>query len=64
MSAAPTPSASARGLCEFIDGSPSPFHACATAAARLTEAGYTQLSEADQWPDDAGRYRGPGEAGA
>jgi aspartyl aminopeptidase len=31
--------ASAQGLCEFIDASPSPFHVCATAAARLTAAG-------------------------
>ncbi|WP_372511209.1 M18 family aminopeptidase [Mycobacterium parmense] len=56
MSDAPTSSASARGLCDFIDGSPSPFHACATAAARLTGAGYTQLSESQSWPGRAGRY--------
>lgn len=49
-------SASAAGLCEFIDASPSPFHACATAAARLTGAGYTELGEADRWPDRPGRY--------
>lgn len=49
-------SASAAGLCDFIDASPSPFHACATAAARLTGAGYTELGEADRWPDRPGRY--------
>ena len=49
-------SASAAGLCDFIDASPSPFHACATAAARLTGAGYTELSEADRWPEQPGRY--------
>ncbi len=47
--------ATAQGLCEFIDASPSPFHVCATVAARLTAAGYTELSEADAWPD-AGRF--------
>jgi aspartyl aminopeptidase len=42
--------ATARGLCEFIDASPSPFHVCATVASRLRAAGYTELAEADQWP--------------
>src|SRR6202022_4528114 len=42
--------ATARGLCEFIDESPSPFHVCATVAARLRAAGYTELAEADGWP--------------
>src|ERR1700758_4618691 len=49
-------SASAAGLCEFIDASPSPFHVCATAAARLVGAGYAELSETDRWPDQPGRY--------
>ncbi len=49
-------SASAAGLCDFIDASPSPFHVCATVAARLTAAGYTELSEAERWPDVPGRY--------
>jgi aspartyl aminopeptidase len=49
-------SASTAGLCEFIDASPSPFHACATVAARLLEAGYTELGEADRWPGQPGRY--------
>ncbi|PJE12781.1 M18 family aminopeptidase [Mycobacterium sp.] len=48
--------ATARGLGEFIDASPSPFHACATAAARLLDAGYTELSEFDRWPEQPGRY--------
>ena len=43
-------SATAQGLCEFIDASPSPFHVCATAAARLSAAGYTELAERDAWP--------------
>ncbi len=42
--------ASPQGLCQFIDASPSPFHACRTAADRLVEAGFTELSESDAWP--------------
>ncbi|WP_197502020.1 M18 family aminopeptidase [Mycobacterium sp. E2733] len=49
-------SASAAGLCDFIDASPSPFHACATVAARLIDAGYTELSETKRWPGERGRY--------
>lgn len=41
--------ASAEGLCEFIDGSPSPFHVCQSTAARLLAAGFTELSESDPW---------------
>ena len=48
--------ASAAGLCEFIDASPSPFHVCATVAARLATAGFTELGEADRWPEKPGRY--------
>ncbi|HZQ31862.1 MAG TPA: M18 family aminopeptidase [Mycobacterium sp.] len=47
--------ASPQGLCEFIDASPSPYHVCATAAQRLTAAGYTELSERDRWRS-GGRY--------
>ncbi|MCV7280566.1 M18 family aminopeptidase [Mycolicibacterium flavescens] len=39
-----------RGLCAFIDASPSPFHVCETAANRLRDAGFRELSEADAWP--------------
>ncbi|OIN80815.1 M18 family aminopeptidase [Mycobacterium malmoense] len=49
-------SASAAGLCEFIDASPSPFHVCATVAGRLAGAGYAELRETDRWPDGPGRY--------
>jgi len=51
--------ATARGLCEFIDASPSPFHVCYTVAERLRSAGYTELAETDRWPigqDAAGRF--------
>ncbi|GFG74382.1 M18 family aminopeptidase [Mycobacterium botniense] len=47
--------ATAAGLCEFIDASPSPFHVCATVAQRLRTAGYTELAEIDAWPQ-AGRF--------
>ncbi|WP_370330387.1 M18 family aminopeptidase [Mycolicibacterium hippocampi] len=43
-------SATPQGLCEFIDASPSPYHACETAAARLRAAGFTELSESQPWP--------------
>ncbi|OBF92743.1 M18 family aminopeptidase [Mycobacterium sp. 852002-51152_SCH6134967] len=42
--------ASPQSLCEFIDASPSPYHACETAASHLREAGFRELSEADAWP--------------
>lgn len=44
--------ASAAGLCEFIDASPSPFHVCRSAAQRLRAAGFTELSESEPWPDE------------
>jgi aspartyl aminopeptidase len=47
--------ATAQGLCEFIDASPSPFHVCATVAHRLSAVGFTELSERDAWPG-SGRY--------
>ena len=48
--------ANAADLCDFIDASPSPFHACVTVAGRLLDSGYTELSEADRWPEQPGRY--------
>jgi aspartyl aminopeptidase len=48
-------SATARGLCDFIDSSPSPFHVCQTVAQRLRAAGYTELAEAESWPG-GGRF--------
>ncbi len=46
----------ASGLCAFVDASPSPFHACAEAGRRLTDAGFRLLSETDPFPAEAGRY--------
>lgn len=45
----------ARDLLAFIDASPSPFHACATAAQRLEAAGFTRLDEQASWPAGPGR---------
>lgn len=46
----------ADGLCAFVDASPSPFHACATAVAALRTAGFVELDERDRWPAEPGRY--------
>src|ERR1700682_852425 len=51
-------SPSAQGLCEFIDASPSPFHVCVTVAQRLSAAGFTELSERDEWPADGRVFTG------
>jgi aspartyl aminopeptidase len=48
--------ATPQGLCAFIDASPSPYHACATAADRLRAAGYTEVAERDAWPRAEGGY--------
>ncbi|OBI51794.1 M18 family aminopeptidase [Mycobacterium kyorinense] len=48
--------ATAQGLCEFIDASPSPFHVCATVAEALHGAGYTELAETDVWPTVGGKF--------
>jgi aspartyl aminopeptidase len=42
-------------LLTYIDASPSPFHACATAAERLEAAGFEEVSEAAPWPAGPGR---------
>ncbi len=46
----------AREMIAYIDASPSPFHACAQAAARLDAAGFRQLAETDAWEAGPGRY--------
>ncbi|MDR7087083.1 aspartyl aminopeptidase [Aeromicrobium panaciterrae] len=48
--------AAAADLCTFVDQSPTPFHVCATVAARLDAGGFVQLDERDEWPADQGRY--------
>lgn len=46
----------AAGLCAFLDASPTPFHACAAAAALLDDAGFVRLDERDRWPAAPGGY--------
>jgi aspartyl aminopeptidase len=46
----------ARRLLAFCDASPTPYHACSTAAAVLTEAGFTRLAEDAAWPAEAGGW--------
>lgn len=46
----------ARRLLAFCDASPTPYHACSTAAAVLTEAGFTRLAEDAAWPAEPGGW--------
>ncbi|MGC5255824.1 M18 family aminopeptidase [Gordonia sp. DT218] len=50
-----TTTATAEGLGEFIDASPSPFHVCATVAAELEAAGYVRLHEHEEWSTASSR---------
>jgi aspartyl aminopeptidase len=46
----------AGGLIDFVDASPTPFHACEQAARRLAEAGFTEVVETDRFPSEPGRH--------
>jgi len=47
----------AQDLLDFIDASPSPWHAVATASTHLVAAGFTRLHETDRWQLEIGwRY--------
>ena len=46
----------AQALMAFIDASPSPFHACATAAARLDDAGFRSVDEREAWAPGPGAW--------
>jgi aspartyl aminopeptidase len=48
------PAPDVQDLLAFIDASPSPFHACAEAAARLEQAGFEEVREVDPWPSGPG----------
>ena len=54
MSAPTLDRTSALDLLEFIDASPSPWHAVASAEARLSAQGYTRLDEGGRWELAAG----------
>jgi aspartyl aminopeptidase len=43
-------------LIQFIDASPSPYHAAAEALRRLTGAGFAEVAQAEAWPSGPGRY--------
>lgn len=48
---------STRSLLDFIDASPTPFHAVRSMETRLSAAGFTELSEGDSWElEPGGRY--------
>ena len=46
----------AQGLIDFVDASPTPFHACEQAARRLSEAGFTEVTESEAFPTEPGRH--------
>ncbi|MGB4065447.1 MAG: M18 family aminopeptidase [Azonexus sp.] len=46
--------AQAQDLLDFIDASPSPWHAVQTCEGRLTAAGFCRLEESDRWTLTAG----------
>ena len=45
-----------RDLGDYVSASPSSFHAVHEAARRLDEAGFSELSELEEWEEGAGRY--------
>ena len=48
--------AEARGLCSYIDASPSPFHCVETTAKALAETGFQRLEELEAWNAESGRF--------
>ncbi len=46
----------AQGLIDYVDASPTPFHACEQAARRLAVGGFTEVVEAQPWPTEPGRH--------
>src|SRR4051812_44108147 len=46
----------AQGLIDYVDASPTPFHACEQAAARLAAEGFTEVVETEAWPAEPGRH--------
>ncbi len=42
------------GMLDFIDACPTPFHVVERAAGFLRASGFTELDEADEWPDATG----------
>ncbi|MGH7666486.1 MAG: M18 family aminopeptidase [Candidatus Dormibacteria bacterium] len=46
----------ADGLIQFVNDSPTPYHACRSAAAMLEAAGFSQVDEAASWPPGGQHY--------
>lgn len=46
----------ALGLIDFVDASPSPFHACMQAAGLLAGAGFAEVTETDAFPTEPGAH--------
>ena len=51
-----TSDAIASAFAQYVTESPTAFHAAAVARDRLVAAGFTELSELDAWPTEAGAY--------
>lgn len=49
------PALNTKALCDFIDASPTPYHAVDSAAAMLNAAGAVRLDERDAWSLEPGR---------
>lgn len=54
--ALPDTDAAVQGLIDYVDASPSPFHAAARAAALLESDGYVEVDEAEPFPTEPGRH--------
>ncbi len=50
------PRKTALDLIEFLDASPSPYHAAAEALRRLTAAGFAEAQPDGEWPSGEGRH--------
>ncbi|MDN5716410.1 MAG: M18 family aminopeptidase [Janibacter sp.] len=50
------PIAHAEDLADFVDASPSSYHAATEVARRLQDAGFAALDETQSWPHEPGRY--------
>ena len=46
----------AQGLIDYVDASPTPFHACEQAASSLAAEGFTEVVETEAWPTEPGRH--------
>lgn len=50
------PDSTAQGLIDFVDASPTPFHAVDSAIRLLAAEGFTALDESAPFPSQPGRY--------